>query len=1670
MKKNLLLTAVLALFTGGAFMSQTEDKVEQSSQKSKYINQQGYLSKSSLKDYKSFYGDSLNGFDEAKAEAKYLEKGLHGVEFMFAMNSERRFFIDQKYKLGVFSQQFTPVENQVSTFKPIGGGNSVNVFPCVNEDFESTVPGVYSTSNAVAGWTVLSGMNSTNFGGIGCNGNPNIAWNPGSPEFSIVATPVLGVPFIGNLPNSPFGGNNVARLQNTSPTGLMTRIQTQFPVTNANTLFQFAFAGSWDGAHACCDQGALRIDVYNCTGSLIPLPCANLSLTPGSGQCIGTAGYSLTGFVSWTNWQVKSIDLTPYIGQCIRLVVTVADCVFTGHHGSLWFDSQCGGQLIGPGLGGIGGYVPGSVSFCAGANQAVIAAPAGYVSYQWIAPGNFTIAAPLGTASSYTVNNPIPGSTYTLIATSQSGCQYVIPNTINFTQVGIAGFGSGPSCTGGASGTATVQGGGSGGGYNYVWLNSNSVSIGSNSTIAGLAPGNYSVVVTGLGSAGCGSATTTFSIGTAQPTLISVFKPYCNNEAYLCANSGSNFKWYNNLTPIAPPAGVQQCFTVTAPVNGGIYHLSYLSSFGCQDSIRFTLGLSAPGAVSIVNNPLICPGASNGSAVVSLTPALGAPPGQNTYSVFSTGTTTPVYSASLGVGPSNTFPVSGLTARTYSVIAFDGSCRYGTTFNVVAHTFTWALSPSASSLCPGNSVAAGITFSALPSGSQYTYSWSPTVWLPGNNGSFQSTIITPTVAAGTVSTVIYTVVVTPSAAPCPQTKTLSITAINPAPPVITPIPNMCNNSTQYTVMVTPVGGTFAAANPSVINSITGVLSPTFVPSFGTNTMSYAYSIWNCVATSTAPYQVSQFNTSALTASVNNLCVTNPAVNLMNIVQSAANGTWTGVGVSNNFFVPAALNTGLYPIQYVTTSNPNPTVCPSITNLNVAVTKTTTPYITPVSPFCNNKVPFTLTVTPAGGGWVGNGVSNAGVVTPTTYANYGIFNATYTVADGPCVNSNVTTLNVSQFVSSTLTAALPPLCASNPPFNLMSIVQNTTGSWSQGNGVNGNFLNPAGLTTGAYSYTYTTISIPANPGLCDDQSVISTQISNPPAPVITQVGPYCNNGGAVQLTVTPNIGAWTTSPFLNSNGVFTPSLCPVGNNIVQYVIGTNTCNSAKNMGISIEAFVSAALVGSVPDQCNTNSPYNLQFVSQNNLGSWSGPGVTSSNFNPAAVGSGVFVLTYNTLSSPSGICPDQSTVAVSVYSLAPPDVSLIGPFCSVSMPVQIQVSPTGGIFGGANNFAVSPGGLFAPGEAIIGDNIINYSVTSGPCVAYAQTTVIVEAYVSADFAMYVNPFCRNANAVNLNSYVNNPGGVWSGPGMSGSMFNPAQANIGTNNLITYSTVSTPLGLCKDTSMIRIRVNELPNVTITSNDYDGCAPVEVILNLTSANTGTGEWNFGDGSSPKSGLSTSYVYNQPGTYTVMFSYADEIGCEGYGKLPYAINVFEVPKADFSAPSEVLISNPEVQLINLTSNIGSNKYNWSIGTLYEVQDVVNPVVKFEKVGRYPITLRASNANNCKNEITKTVEVKNDFNIYIPSSFTPNFDGLNDVFIPVFSPYGLDSKTYELEIFDRWGHSLFYTKDPSKGWDGSVQNKGSEELKEEVYIYRIKYKDTDGNVYNKMGHLSLLK
>ena len=61
-------------------------------------------------------------------------------------------------------------------------------------------------------------------------------------------------------------------------------------------------------------------------------------------------------------------------------------------------------------------------------------------------------------------------------------------------------------------------------------------------------------------------------------------------------------------------------------------------------------------------------------------------------------------------------------------------------------------------------------------------------------------------------------------------------------------------------------------------------------------------------------------------------------------------------------------------------------------------------------------------------------------------------------------------------------------------------------------------------------------------------------------------------------------------------------------------------------------------------------------------------------------------------------------------------------------------------------------------------------------------------------------------------------------------------------------------------------------------------------------------------------------------------------------------------------------------------------------------------------------------------------FNVSIPNTFTPNYDGLNDIFIPVFTSYGFDQRSYLLEIFDRWGELIFKSDDKSINEYGLVK------------------------------------
>jgi gliding motility-associated-like protein len=126
-----------------------------------------------------------------------------------------------------------------------------------------------------------------------------------------------------------------------------------------------------------------------------------------------------------------------------------------------------------------------------------------------------------------------------------------------------------------------------------------------------------------------------------------------------------------------------------------------------------------------------------------------------------------------------------------------------------------------------------------------------------------------------------------------------------------------------------------------------------------------------------------------------------------------------------------------------------------------------------------------------------------------------------------------------------------------------------------------------------------------------------------------------------------------------------------------------------------------------------------------------------------------------------------------------------------------------------------------------------------------------------------------------------------------------------------------------------------------------------------------------------------------------------------------------------------------------------------------------FPDTGTYVVTQEVYTQYGCMATITHTVRIEPAFVLYAPNAFTPNGDGLNEVFLP--QGIGIDPENYELFIFDRWGNLLFKTQDMHEGWDGCVWT-NKKLVQEDTYIWKVVVKDIMDvkHIYN--GHVSVIK
>jgi hypothetical protein len=235
--------------------------------------------------------------------------------------------------------------------------------------------------------------------------------------------------------------------------------------------------------------------------------------------------------------------------------------------------------------------------------------------------------------------------------------------------------------------------------------------------------------------------------------------------------------------------------------------------------------------------------------------------------------------------------------------------------------------------------------------------------------------------------------------------------------------------------------------------------------------------------------------------------------------------------------------------------------------------------------------------------------------------------------------------------------------------------------------------------------------------CNQVVTGTVTVTPSPLPVITPMGPYCNNDNIGHLLVANPTGGTWSGPGVSSSfsgSFFTPFSAGTGTHLITYTfIPFAGCTTVVTTTIVVNP-APVITFGTNGPYCSTCPYQNL--VAQPTLGTWSGTGIVGNQFDPS-VGPGNYVLTYTFT---SGACTTSATTTVTVTP--PPTVTItpVGPLCQFDAPVPLVVSMGTGTFSGTG----VTGNQFDPVLSGVGSFVVTFNGTIGCCAVTATITIIV----------------------------------------------------------------------------------------------------------------------------------------------------------------------------------------------------------------------------------------------------------------------------------------------------------------------------------------------------------
>ncbi|MEY4106425.1 MAG: hypothetical protein RL181_767 [Bacteroidota bacterium] len=275
-------------------------------------------------------------------------------------------------------------------------------------------------------------------------------------------------------------------------------------------------------------------------------------------------------------------------------------------------------------------------------------------------------------------------------------------------------------------------------------------------------------------------------------------------------------------------------------------------------------------------------------------------------------------------------------------------------------------------------------------------------------------------------------------------------------------------------------------------------------------------------------------------------------------------------------------------------------------------------------------------------------------------------------------------------------------------------------------------------------------------------------------------------------------------------------------------------------------------------------------------------------------------------------------------------------------------------------------------------------------------------------------------------------------------------------------------CKGEVQKRISYFPLPaSLSIQAALASGCSPLKIAFQ----NSPLGDfktayqlrWDFGDGGTAAV-EQPAYTYSQPGLYPVRLQLTSTNGCRAEAQLANPIRILQGTVARFDYdPKQLNSQNATVRFTDQSEQAKS--WSWAFGTA-GVSSVQSPVFTFPP-GQHRVRLITDAGNGCTDTTEQNLIVESLYRLYWPSIFSPNGDGVNDIFLPGGDLTGLQD--YKIWIVSRWGSSVFESANPSDGWNGKSQNTGAE-LPAGVYFYRATMKDVLGSALQYEGTITLIR